>query len=374
MGIVASDTFTHPDQSGWPTSSGGQTWTAPRGSGTYSIVSDEGINSANGGTFSVARLGSGTSANQVSQVRVKPADTTSNIGLIGRYVDTNNFYYGVFSNGNLVIGKDVSGSFTTLKSVAFSYSTSNFYQLKFSLIGTTLSLKAWQDGADEPANFQASIIDSSLSSGGYGLGSDATGSTSFDSLTVTDGAIVLSATCAGDGALSGTLSLVADLAAEADGAGTLTGTMSLAAALTTTVAGTGTLSGTMSLSTALTSALAGVGTLAGALSLTGSVALFATIAGAGVLTGTVALSVALVGTTQASSVLTGTFALSVALSLTCAASGTLIGHLSVPSTHFVGLAMISDGLYGAVSIGDVLVDQVSAGDVATGSVTIADQG
>lgn len=187
MAILAADTFTRANGSGWGTSSGGQVWSAPRGSGTYSIASNEGVNTANGGSFSVARIGSGTSANQEVLVRLNPADTTSNIGCIARFVDANNFYYGVLSGSKVLIGKDVSGTFTTLTSTSFTYANGTFYWLKFNLISTTLRLKAWQDGTGEPA-FMVSVTDASLASGGFGLGSDATGSTSFDSLTVTDAA------------------------------------------------------------------------------------------------------------------------------------------------------------------------------------------
>lgn len=198
MGILASDTFSRANQSGWGTSSGGQVWSSARGAGTYNIMLNEGVNSANGGTFSVARIGTGTTTSTEVLVRVQPADTSSDIGTIARYVDNNNFYYGVFVSGTVAIGKDVSGTFTTLTSTSFSYSTSNFYWLKFNLVGTTLKLKAWQDGTSEPANWTLTTTDSSLSSGGYGLGSDATGSTSFDSLTVTDASLTNLATLAQD--------------------------------------------------------------------------------------------------------------------------------------------------------------------------------
>lgn len=186
MAILASDTFTRANQSGWGTSSGGQVWTAPRGAGSYSIVSNEGINSTNGGTFSVARIGSGTATSQEVLVRLKPADMTSNIGTVARYVDNNNFYYGVLVGGVARIGKDVANTFTTLASTSVTYTTANFYWLRFNLVSTTLRLRFWQDGTSEPGTWTVTVTDSALSSGGYGLGSDAAGSTSFDSLTVTD--------------------------------------------------------------------------------------------------------------------------------------------------------------------------------------------
>ena len=126
MTILAQDTFIRANQSGWGTASDGSTWTDPRGAGSYAIASNEGTNSTNGGTFSVARIGSGTSANQEIVVRLKPADTTSDIGTVARFVDSNNFYYGILVGGTAVIGKDVAGSFSTLTSTSFTYSTSNF--------------------------------------------------------------------------------------------------------------------------------------------------------------------------------------------------------------------------------------------------------
>lgn len=196
MGILASDTFVHPNQSGWPTSSGGQPWSSVRGSGTYNIISDEGVNSANGGAFSIARIGSGIATSTEVLVRCNPADTSSAIGTVARFVNMNNFYYGIFSGGQVQIGKDVSGTFTTLVFETFSYTTSNFYWFRFNLVSTTLKLRVWQDGTTEPTSWTLTTTDSSLSSGGYGLGSDATGNTSFDSLTVTDATLVSLATLA----------------------------------------------------------------------------------------------------------------------------------------------------------------------------------
>lgn len=186
MTILAVDTFIRANQSGFGTSSGGQVWTAPRGSGTYSITSNEGVNSTNGANFSVARLGSGTATSVEVLIRLKPADTTSNIGTVARYVDINNFYYGVLVGGVARIGKDVSGTFTTLASTSVTYTASNFYWLRFNLVSTTLRLKFWQDGSGEPSSWTVTTTDASLSSGGYGLGSDATGNTSFDGMTVTN--------------------------------------------------------------------------------------------------------------------------------------------------------------------------------------------
>lgn len=185
MTILASDTFIHPNQSGWPVP-----WSSVRGSGTYSISSNEGNNSANGGTFSIARLGSGTAGATNICVRVSPADTTSAIGTVARFQDMNNFYYGILSGGSVLIGRNVSGSFLTLLSENFSYASGTFYWLCFNLVGTNFNLKAWQDGTNEPG-WMVTTTDSSFASGGFGLGSDATGITQFDHLIVTDASHLL---------------------------------------------------------------------------------------------------------------------------------------------------------------------------------------
>jgi len=190
MSTLATDTFSRANQVGFGTASDGtDTWSQARGAMTWAITSNKGTcNSASGGTFNVFRLGSQTAASVEILVRVNPADT-SDIGCVARYQDINNFYYGVLSGGNLVIGVNNAGTFTTLRSVGFTYSAGSAYWLRFRLVSTSLSLKAWADGSGEPGSFQATITDSAISSaGGFGLGSDSSSATNtqFDSLTVTN--------------------------------------------------------------------------------------------------------------------------------------------------------------------------------------------
>ena len=189
MTILSTDTFVRADNgSSWGTSSGGETYSTGRGTPVVSISSNEGLFHVSDATFAIQRLGSQTPTNQEVLVRVKPGNTTDNIGTIARYSSSSNFYYGVLNGGNLVIGKDVSGSFSTLSSAAFTYTNANFYWLRFNLVGTALKLRAWQDGNTEPGTWNVSTTDSSLTSGGYGLATDSANTSSFDSLTVTDAA------------------------------------------------------------------------------------------------------------------------------------------------------------------------------------------
>lgn len=189
MTVLGTDNFTRANQTTWGTASDGQTWARVRGAMNWAITSNEGTcNSAS--AFNIFRLGSLAPGDVELLVRVTPADTPSNTGLVARFVDSNNFYYGVLNSGFLTIGKDVAGSFSTLRSVSFTYSAGTAYWLRFRLIGTNLFLKAWQDGVagGEPNTWQATITDSSLASGGFGCATDSSSATNtqYDSFYTVD--------------------------------------------------------------------------------------------------------------------------------------------------------------------------------------------
>lgn len=186
MGIVSQDTFAgRTVAASFGTASDGEPWAAVRNTPVWSVAAGEGLFAAVA-SFTIARLGSQSLATQMLLTRLKPGDTINNIGLVGRFVTLDNFYYGVFVGGNLLIGKDVAGSFTTLGSTGVTYTAVNFFWLRFLLQGTSLQLKSWQDGTAEPAAYQVSVTDSSLVSGGWGVGSDSTLATSYDSFSVSD--------------------------------------------------------------------------------------------------------------------------------------------------------------------------------------------
>lgn len=334
MTMLASDTFQRANASSWETSSGGQVWSAPRGSGSYSIVSDEGVNSANGGSFSVARIGAGTATSTEVLVRLKPADTTSDIGVVARFQDANNFYYGILVNGTLAIGKNVAGTFTTFPGTTFSYSTANFYWLRFNLVGSTLKLKAWQDGTSEPSSWTVTETDSSLSSGGYGLGSDATGSTDFDSLTVTDATLVSLATLAQD-----TFKVRAALASQSRT------TWKIRAALAVLTRSTFKIRAAMSTQTHATWKIRAV---------------LATVARS-----SFKIRVVLGGLVRA------LFKIRAVQGIPSRATFKI---QSVAVQQVLGVATISDASHGLAAISDVLIDKASSSDVAVGVVTLTDQG
>lgn len=87
----------------------------------------------------------------------------------------------------------------------------------------------------------------------------------------------------GTGALSGTMILTRDLAANLSGVGTLEGSLALVTTLVATLAGSGTLGGTLSLSLAMAASIGGSGSLTGSMGLL--INMIASLAGSGAVTG-----------------------------------------------------------------------------------------
>lgn len=377
MATLSTDSCTRPDQSGLGTASDGESYTI-NGTITTSIASNEAVVSGSG-TFTSALLGTQTTANINFLVRVE--QTNNNFDGVGpcwrSSANGQNCYFVAIYSGNLLFAKLVSNGFTQLASTNVSEVSGTFYWIRVSMTGNHLQARVWADGSGEPGTWNIDTTDATYSAAGhYGMSfNQFSGSgVKFDSITVTDGisGVALTATLAGTGALSDSLSLTTALTGTLNGDGVLNPTLSATAALSATMVGAGTLDGTINEIIALSGDMTGVGTLSGTMQLT--TALSDTIDGTGTLDGTMALATSLNRTLSGSGALIGSFSLAVACSLTCAAAGALIGHLSIPSTHVVGLAIISDTSHGSASIGDVLVDQVVASDVAAGSVTISDQG
>ncbi len=63
----------------------------------------------------------------------------------------------------------MNGTLTKIKSISFSASANISYTIRFNIVGTTLSAKAWKTVTKEPAGWMITATDSSLTSGQAGL-------------------------------------------------------------------------------------------------------------------------------------------------------------------------------------------------------------
>lgn len=192
-------------------------------------------------------------------------------------------------------------------------------------------------------------------------------------LTATLSASVsLADTLSGVGQLSGTLSASTSLACSMAGSGTLAATLTVTAPLAVSMAGAGQLSGELSLSTALATTIDGVGQLAGTLS--AATNLEVTCAGVGTLTAQLSFTTALAAALSGIGALSGALTLAASLSVLFAASGTLRAALSLSGTNVLGIALIGDSAYGSAGVSDVLIAAALASDQEYGDVSLSDQG
>lgn len=171
------DTFGRIDAATWTTSDGGEAWTF-QGSGTRSINGTEGVMSfaaANATQrevmFSVLAGGDGVVTAR-GRIPVVPVGGLQAMGLVGRYTDDSNKYYGELSiavggalTANLI--RSVGGVNTTLATTAltqYTHVANQVYNMAFTLSGTNLGFKAWPITTPEPAFSQVFATDATFGS------------------------------------------------------------------------------------------------------------------------------------------------------------------------------------------------------------------
>ncbi|MCI3271029.1 hypothetical protein [Streptomyces cylindrosporus] len=103
-----------------------------------------------------------------------PVGDTQFHALTARYQNTDNYYFArvlLNTNGTMVLSlrKRVAATESALGStftIPGTYTAGAKYRLRFSVVGSTLSAKAWADGATEPSAWQLTTTDTALSAAG----------------------------------------------------------------------------------------------------------------------------------------------------------------------------------------------------------------
>lgn len=167
--VLGQDTFQRANQSFWGTASGGQTWGADANSQNVFSISNNSGHVSNGSSIYNATLGSVAGDSEVLFSGSISSFANANFGAVLRWVDANDLYKGYIDGTNLIIQKRVGGASTNLASVSFPATAGTSYTLRFRVVGTNLSLKAWQTSGTEPANWMVTATDTSLSTGLAGL-------------------------------------------------------------------------------------------------------------------------------------------------------------------------------------------------------------
>lgn len=192
MTIIASDTFTRANQTGWGTASDGtDTWSQAAGSYTNNIVSNQG--ELTGSTaINFMQLGTQTSADMEMLVRLTGSNPTlSQAKCILRATGSATYYrMGMGTTATkFVIDINNAGTITNLALAAVTAFVANTeYWIRARVQGTNLYARVWQDGTTEPTSWTATATNSTITAAGnFGVGlvsGSSTGTTYFDNLTL----------------------------------------------------------------------------------------------------------------------------------------------------------------------------------------------
>ncbi len=167
--LLGNDTFQRANQSLWGNASDGQTWSGDANTtGVFSLANNVGSIASSSNSYS-AVLGKSVTNAQVVASGALSSYNNANLGVVLRWSDGNNWYK-AYINGNMFyIQKKVAGAGTFLTSTAFAAQTNTSYTLRFQIVGSTLSAKAWTTGSVEPSTWTLTATDSSLTTGYCGL-------------------------------------------------------------------------------------------------------------------------------------------------------------------------------------------------------------
>ncbi len=170
--IVAKDTFQRSNQTHWGRASDGQnTWGADASvNSIYQITNNFGQIS-NGSGISNGVLGPSnlTDSQVIATVQVG-SFTNTDIGVLLRYKDNDNWYKAYFDGSNFLIRRMLSDNNTVLTQTSFKAYSNNNYTIKFQVVGINLSAKVWRTSDSEPNNWMLQTSDDNFSSGYAGIG------------------------------------------------------------------------------------------------------------------------------------------------------------------------------------------------------------
>lgn len=170
--VLAQDTFQRPDQALWGISSDHRTWggdanTKP----AFAIVNHAGQITGGQGALQATLNVTNADAELLVSGMVSQFDAqgNSNLGVVLRWKDANNWYKALIDSSKLQLLKDVSGHIAVLAEHSFRPSGGTNYSIRFRVLGSDLFAKAWPSAQPEPTNWMLMAIDTQLVSGMSGV-------------------------------------------------------------------------------------------------------------------------------------------------------------------------------------------------------------
>lgn len=192
---IATDTFVSRFvTSGWGSASDGQLWNRTAGTDTLSVSGNQGrITGNSGAVTNEMLLGFRTPKDVDVLVRITVGTVGNSDGVILRSdaPGKNHYYTRTSGTTNLLINKRVSGAASTIATfpLGFTITSGISYWQRFRASGTSLMVKAWIDGNPEPTNWNGTLTDSTITTGGtvgIAVGANPSGTDKFDSFTATN--------------------------------------------------------------------------------------------------------------------------------------------------------------------------------------------
>lgn len=114
-------------------------------------------------------LGPGVTDAQVFFTGSISSFSNNNLGAVLHWQDSNDWYKAYINGTQLVVQKRVQGVITTLAQVNFTANVNTHYDVRFQIVGPTLTATAWISNTTEPSAWMITTTDSSLTSGQCGL-------------------------------------------------------------------------------------------------------------------------------------------------------------------------------------------------------------
>lgn len=179
--LVLADTFTRASVSdGWGVAESGQPWIVDPPATDYSVAGGYGIHTFSGvnDIFSYVS-NSFTDVDIMGRFQLDQTPTGGDVipGLMLRQTIVGSTYYRgdirISTAGVLLlrIQEAVAGVFTVLaqQTLGQTFSVNQFYWLRFQAIGTTLRLRFWLDGEQQPDIWNLTVDDTSIAAGAVGV-------------------------------------------------------------------------------------------------------------------------------------------------------------------------------------------------------------
>jgi hypothetical protein len=142
------------------------TWSQPSGTSNAYIFSNAGEVGGVSTAFNLFLLGSTVRYSHDIKVTATKTSISDSAGVVGRAINSNNYYRAEFSGGVLSIIKFTGGTTaTTLATASFTEIANTTYTIRFLIQGfgtNNLQAKIWATSGSEPANWMVQATDTSV--------------------------------------------------------------------------------------------------------------------------------------------------------------------------------------------------------------------